>query len=92
MTDVLEAVDFELIVESFEESEKQCESTLHMVDWRMPAHPGHWYASAPCKNLLVVCDDRRRKCLRDGSWRCTAIRGGCEGSHEFDDIEWTPVS
>lgn len=65
-----------------------CESTLHVVEWRLPPHEAHWYASAPCMSLVAVCDDRRRKCRRDGAWRCIS---GCSAEHPYEHIEWTPV-
>ena len=86
MTDVLEDIELHILVEDFEPV--MCESTLHMVDWRMPPHEAAWYAATACLNLIAVCDARRRLCRQHGGWRCV---GGCTATHEYSDIEWTPV-
>jgi hypothetical protein len=87
--DVLEDLELIVLVDDFEA--QCCESVLHQ-EWRLPPHEAMWWASAPCLSLMAVCDDRRRKCLRDGAWRCTPQQyGGCSAVHEYHEIEWTPV-
>jgi hypothetical protein len=86
MSDVIEETDIFLMVDDLEVP--CCESTLHMVDWRMPPHEAAWYAATACLNLIAVCDARRRLCRQHGGWKCI---GGCTGVHDYSDIEWTPV-
>ena len=89
MTDVLEDIELHILVDDFEVP--CCESVLH-AEWKLPPHEAHWYAASPCLSLIAVCEDRRRKCLRDGSWKCTPKdMGGCTGVHEYHQIEWTKV-
>ena len=88
MSDVLEQVDFVLLEDELEQV--VCESQLHR-EWKLPPHEAHWWAAAPCLNLIAVCDERRRKCRRDGAWKCSSENEGCSASHAFDQIDWAPV-
>ena len=86
MTDLLEDDDLSELVDEFEPI--MCESTLHMIEWKLPPHEAHWYASSACCALIAICDDRKRKCFRDGSWKCVS---GCSAVHPYDEIDFTPI-
>jgi hypothetical protein len=86
VTDVLEDIELHILVGDMDQ--EMCQSTLHMVEWKMPEHPAHWYASAPCASVIAICDDRKRKCFRDGSWQCVS---GCTAIHPFDHIEFVRI-
>ena len=90
MTDTIADVELTVLVDELEIP--CCESVLHNIDWKLPPHEARWYAASPCMSLIAVCEDRRRKCERDGGWRCTPdLFGGCTAQHAYDEIDWTKV-
>lgn len=90
MTDVLEQIDF-VILESELEGPPSCESVYEQEN-QIPEHPAHWFVSAPCGDIIAVCDRRRRKARNDGGWYCTVRTGsGCQGYHPYEHLEFSRV-
>ena len=89
MTDVLEQVDFILLEEELHAV--TCESTYEREN-NTPEHEAHWYATAPCGDVIAVCERRRAKCRRDGGWWCTTDGvAGCKGYHDYESLEWRRI-
>ena len=90
MSDVLEQVDFILLEDELHAT--TCESVYEQENgW--PEHEAHWYAGAPCGDIIAVCDKRRAKARRDGGWWCTPKTGsGCSGYHDYAVLEFRRIT
>ena len=89
MLDVLEQVDFVLLEEELHDV--TCESTYEREN-NVPEHPANWYATAPCQDVIAVCERRRANCRRDCGWWCSSDGGaGCNAYHPYENLEWRRI-
>lgn len=92
MSNVIEQVDF-IILEQELDGPPACES-LYERENQFPEHAATWFVTAPCGDIIAVCDKRRAKCRRDGGWYCS-VRGGtgsgCNGYHDYEQLEFRRI-
>ena len=89
MSAVIEQVDFVLLEQELDDT--PCES-VYERECGIPSHSAVWYASAPCGDIIAVCERRRAKCRRDGGWYCSSDGvAGCSAHHEYEVIEFTKI-